>query len=440
MERIALFLHLASLTRTLKAPLGKAARSLSAAIVLFGVILGATFITSQAHAQAGNELRPAAIVNDDVISVLDLSMRIRLALLSTGLEDTPETRQQIGQAVLRSLIDEKLQTQEAERLEIQVSAEEVEAGVNQVATQNGMEGGQQLLQTLQDNGILPTTFIDQIRANLLWNNVVRVRIEPQISVTEQDVNAELEKLRVDAGKQERLVGEIFISFDNPNEEPQARAAADQIVDQLYGGASFTSLAQQFSQSATGAQGGSLGWVIEGELAPELEDYLARMQPGTISEPIRTVDGYYILALQRVRTVEESEEFLRMVQVRFPFEGEDEAALREQANQIMSDVRSCAEAEAIANQLGVSANANMGEVTLSSLPQNVRDEVAFLDIGVPSVPMRTNDGLTVYVVCLRNTIGVGRDRIFDALVREQLDILIRRYMRDLRRTANIDIRI
>lgn len=392
-----------------------------------------------AVAQSGTELRPAAIVNDEVISVLDLSMRIRLALLSTGLEDTPETRQRVGGSVLRALIDEKLQVQEAQRLELQVTPEEIEAGVGQVAQQNGMEGAQ-LLRLLQDNGVLPSTFLEQIRANLLWNNVIRVRIEPQIDVSSEDVNAELEKLRADAGKQERLVREIYFSIDNPNEEPQARASAEQIIQALNSGAGFASLAQQYSQAATAASGGSLGWVLENELAPELEQALEGMEPGSIAGPIRTVDGYYVLGLERVRTIEASEDFLRLVRVRFPLEGEEETAVREEANSIMSDVQSCAQATEIAEQLNVARDADMGEITLSSLPQNIQDAVAFLDVGKPSAPVRVDDGLAVFVVCLRNSTGLSRDRIFDSLVREQLDLLIRRYMRDLRRTANIEIRI
>ncbi|SVB95845.1 uncharacterized protein METZ01_LOCUS248699, partial [marine metagenome] len=77
------------------------------------VVLSLMFLSGPATSQ---ELgRIAAVVNDNVISMLDLLARIKMAALQAGLEDTPELRQQLVQPVLRNLIEEELQVQEAER-------------------------------------------------------------------------------------------------------------------------------------------------------------------------------------------------------------------------------------------------------------------------------------------------------------------------------------
>src|SRR5579884_1200947 len=59
------------------------------------------------------EVRIAAVVNDEVISVLDLVSRMKMVMVSSNLPDTPETRQRLAAQVLRAIVDEKLQMQEA---------------------------------------------------------------------------------------------------------------------------------------------------------------------------------------------------------------------------------------------------------------------------------------------------------------------------------------
>src|SRR5580704_1405043 len=70
------------------------------------------------------DMRIAAVVNDEVISVFDLVSRMRLVELSSNLPDTPETRQRIGGQVLRALVDEKLQLQEAKRQNVVATDDE----------------------------------------------------------------------------------------------------------------------------------------------------------------------------------------------------------------------------------------------------------------------------------------------------------------------------
>src|SRR5438067_9829070 len=84
----------------------------------------------------------AAVVNDDLISFYDLAARARMVLISSNIPDTPENRQRIAPQVLRSLIDEKLQLQEAKRQNVTVTEEEVKKGIEQLEKQNNMRPGQ----------------------------------------------------------------------------------------------------------------------------------------------------------------------------------------------------------------------------------------------------------------------------------------------------------
>ena len=80
--------------------------------------------------------------------------------------------------------------------------------------------------------------------------------------------------------------------DNPEQDEEVHRFADRLYDQLHQGANFSAVAQQFSQSATAAVGGDIGWVRADQLSPELGKAVAQMRPGELSPPIRAGAGYY----------------------------------------------------------------------------------------------------------------------------------------------------
>ena len=77
--------------------------------LIHNIILVSWLLALGLHAAAAQDMmRAAAVVNDEVISMLDLDMRARLAILSTGQKDTAELRDRIAPQVIRGLIDERL--------------------------------------------------------------------------------------------------------------------------------------------------------------------------------------------------------------------------------------------------------------------------------------------------------------------------------------------
>jgi peptidyl-prolyl cis-trans isomerase SurA len=243
--------------------------------------------------------RPAAVVNDDIISVLDLAMRVQLAVVAAGVEDTQEIRRRLTPQVLRNLIDERLQMQEAKRLDISVTDIQVAGALERIAQQNSMTEGQ-FLTMLRNRGIIPTTLIDQIRAQIAWQAIIQRRLRPNVVITPEEVEEVASRLTARRGAVERRVAEIFIPIESTAREAEAQANADRLFEELRQGANFAGLARQFSQSGTASLGGDLGWVRDGELEEELNSVLAQMGPGEVSVPIRTVSGYHILLLRDMR--------------------------------------------------------------------------------------------------------------------------------------------
>ena len=273
-------------------------RVLGLAVLALAVLVTGGLRAGAAAAQE-DLFRPAAVVNDDVISVLDLAMRLQLAIIAAGVDDSSDVRRRLTPQVLNSLIDERLQMQEAKRLDIEIADEQIAGALEQIAQQNNMTEGQ-FLTMLRNRGVIPTTLIEQIRAQIAWQQIVQRSVRPNVVVPPEEVDEVVNRLTARRGAVERRVAEIFIPVESTAREAEAQTNAVRLFEELRRGANFAGLARQFSQSATALLGGDLGWIRDGEMEEELNAALAQMGPGEISVPIRTLSGFHILFLRDMR--------------------------------------------------------------------------------------------------------------------------------------------
>lgn len=388
-------------------------------------------------------LRAAAVVNDEVISVFDLDMRLRLAILATGQKDNRKLRDRMTAQVIRTLIDEQLQKQEAERLGITITDEQVTNGAEEIARRNKLtiEGFAGLLER---RGILLEAFLVQIRGQLTWSALVVRRLRPSVQISNEEVEEVVRRIAANRGTRLRRVSEIFLAVDTALREDEVRRNAERLLEQLRAGARFSSLARQFSESATAARGGDLGWIQNGQLPEEIDKALARMRPGMLSRPIRTLSGFHILLLGEEKQTSLGEVMLHLKQILIAIPSgaseEQRRAAAERAGQARERIAGCAGLDALAGEIGAPGSGDLGTVKSSNLPAPIRDAVMALPIGQPSRPVSVSGGLAVLVVCNRAESGIDRQRIAERLTAERLDMLARRYMRDLRRSANVDIRL
>ena len=394
-------------------------------------------------AAAQDMLRAAAVVNDEVISMLDLDMRARLAILATGQKDTAEIRSRIVPQVIRGLIDERLQSQEAERLDIKVTDEQVSAAVEDISRRNKMTE-EDFMRLLKSRGILEMALHQQVRAQLIWRALISRRLRPSVTVADDEVEEVVSRITASRGSTQRLVSEIFLAVDTALREDEVRRNATRLFEQMRAGAHFPALARQFSESATAVLGGDLGWVQKGQLPEELDRALATMKSGSLSIPIRTLSGYYILYLRDQRQISLGEVTVNLKQILLALPDNTSAERQQQAAAQAAEMRprisGCAGFDELADELGSPGSGDLGTLKLGDLPATIRDAVKGLPIGQPSAPIKVPGGVSVLVVCERVDSGVDRKRIRERLIGERLDILSRRYMRDLRRNANVDKRI
>jgi len=411
-------------------------------------ILALSFLLLLAGAAAAQETRIAAIVNDEVVSLNDLGNRLQLVMRSSGIEDTPQNRGRISTQVLRSLIDEKLQMQEAKRLNITVTPEELEQAFSRIEQQNNMAKGA-LDNFLRDTGIPRSSLADQLTASIAWSKLVRNRLMQDVTISDEEVTEALNQLKQNAEVPQNRVSEIFIAIDNPSQEEDAKRLADRLIDQIRGGAHFGAVAQQFSQSPSAAVGGDIGWVTANQLAAELGNAIEKMKPGEMSYPIRTAGGYYLLYLperRRLGQPDPGNTVLSLVEVAFGLPptatADDQQRLSAEAQQVSDSAKSCGELAKIGRERAPQATRELPGIKASELPPQVRQVALGLGIAEASKPMAIPGGIGVIMVCERKEAPGGlpsREEITDQLARARLDALARRYLRDLRRGAYVDIR-
>ena len=284
---------------------------------IFVVLLSLlAFLLSPLPVRAMSE-QIAAIVNQDAISISDVNDRMRLIISSSGLANTPEIMAKLSQQVVNSLIEEQIKLQEAQRLEIEVTEEEIRKGFATISEQNKFTA-EQFTEILRRSGINKATMERQIRAQIAWTKIVQTAVRAQVNVTDKDVEDALARQKASKGKIEYLVAEIFLPMQNPKEAGDIQQLANRLVGQIKAGqAPFFRVAQEFSKAAGATNGGDLGWVQQGQLVQEVDSVLKTMAKETVSQPIRSSNGFHILFLRDQRqvsdqTIPSKEEMTRII--------------------------------------------------------------------------------------------------------------------------------
>lgn len=260
------------------------------------------FSAGQGFAQRGPMLESiAAVVNEDAITASDVADRMNLIIISTGLKNSDEIRKKLAPQIIEGLIEEQLQLQEARRLDINITEEEIAQGLNTIAQQNNIPADQ-FTDVISKSGINVNTVRNQVRSQLSWNKVVQQKLRPQVNVTDSDIDDFLQRMSSNIGKTEYLAAEIFLPVDDPKNEVPAQQFAQNLIKEIRSGVPFSRVAQQFSKAAGAQQGGNLGWIQQGHLPSELDSVLITMNKGDLSDPIRSMTGYHILLMRDQRQI------------------------------------------------------------------------------------------------------------------------------------------
>jgi len=396
-------------------------------------------------------MRIAAVVNDEVISIFDLVSRLRMVLLSSNIQDSPDARKKVEAQVLRSLVDERLQLQEAKKENVVATDDEINNALGQIEKQNNMQPGQ-VNELLKAHGIDRSSLINQVTASIVWAKLVRRKAAETVEISDDEVDAAMKRLKEHANEPQSRVAEIFLAVDSPSQDPEVRALAEKLTAQMKQGARFSAIAQQFSQSATASVGGDMGWLRPDQLPPDLAAAVTPMKQGELSPPIRTNNGYYLLLVLDRRNGDtgssQTDTIYDIVQIVFPLPQPATDAMKRaaaaEAISVRGAAKTCPDLLRIGKEKAPQLSSE-GQVNANNVTPQMRDLLNKLTPGEASQPILQRNGIGVIMLCSKQTQAAkstdpNREEIFDTLLKQKLDTVSRRYMRDLRRSAYVDVRV
>ena len=385
-----------------------------------------------------------ATVNDKIITGFDVRQRMLLLIATTQVRPTPENLPQIQQQAVTALVEERLQAEEIANYEtLKVSEAEIDAEIADMARQAEVTP-EAYVAFLNRGGIRTETLREQLRTEIGWRQLVGGRFGSRARVGRAQVLEAMRQITEAASKPQYLVGEIYIEAARVGGQQAALAGAQQLVAQMVEGAPFQAVARQFSAAPTAARGGDTGWIVQGSVQPALQTAFENLQVGQLSNPIPVEGGVYIIYMRDKRAgAATSLVSLKQIMIEAPetASAADVAAATTRLDSLRAGLTCDNILQRATSESGV-LGTDLGEADVANLAPQFQQVARSAEVGTISTPVRTPLGVHLVAVCGRRLGGpdAPTERDIEGRLRNQnLAMLGRRYMRDLRADALIEFK-
>lgn len=256
--------------------------------------------------------RVVAVVNKEVITWSELYKMMENEATEQVKSLKEEERMKIfkdSEAIfLEKLIDIKLQIQEARRLGLDVTTEEVTEAVENIKkkyslTDNALE------ESLKKEGLSFEEYKKRLSEQIIISKVVGQQIRNKIVVSEKEVKKYMEANKESFNDSEAFkIKQIFLG--RPKDDADIKIIEDRtslIIKRLKAGEDFSKLAEEYSEDPSGKLGGDLGFIKKSQMAKEFVDALNLMKAGDFSKPFRTEKGLHIIKLEEKVAAQSTDE-------------------------------------------------------------------------------------------------------------------------------------
>jgi len=389
------------------------------------------------------------LVNDEPISSFDIDQRLRLVIAISGGIKTQKEFEKIREQVIKSMIDERLQIQEAATVDLVIGESQLDDFFARRAQGVG-QSPDQFAAALRGIGSSKQSMQAQIAAEVAWSQLVEGRLGSFASVSDEEVDARIAKIHSNRGNFEYRLAEITLDIGSAGQENAVKQNAITLAARVQQeGSTFSQVAQQLSTSPSAAVGGDLGWSSLDSLSEEQQKAAETLVVGEVSEPIRTAGGYTVLLLRdrrRILVADPLDNQYGISQLFISSALAQDAAIADKFRNTVSDLHlkpfDCSTINAVGQEAGATGTIELGTLRLRDLKGAVRATIETMTANSVSQLMDMEDGLRVLVVCSFQEAQVQEpdfDAIHDQLEQQRLSMMGRRYLRDLRRDAIIDYR-
>lgn len=397
----------------------------------------------------------AAVVNNGVVLESDVdglmqSVKLNSDQAGQQLPDDATLRHQI----LERLIMDQIILQMGQKMGVQVTDEQLDQAIANIAQQNNMTLDQ-MRSRLAYDGLSYSTYRSQIRKEMLISEVRNNEVRRRVTILPQEVDA----LAQQVGNQNDASTELNLSHillplpENPTSEQVSEAAnqANTIIEQARNGDDFGKLAIAWSADQQALKGGQMGWGRIQELPSIFAQALSTAKKGDIVGPIRSGVGFHILKVNDLRgqsqTMSVTEVHARHILLKpSPIMTDEQARMR--LEQIAADIKTgkttFASAAKEFSQDPGSANqgGDLGWSTPTAYDPAFRDALLKLNKGQTSGPVHSSFGWhLIELLDTRNvdkTDAAQKDRAYRMLMNRKFSEEAAVWMQEQRASAYVKV--
>ena len=404
-------------------------------------------LLAQNNSGSNNLLSIVAIVNDEPITMMDLDARIRLIIISSNLPNNLETRKNLSGQVLQSLISERLQHQEAKKLGIRVTNQEVENNIKFIEKQNNMPENQ-LIETLFKNGVPKSALPIRLKSNLIMQKLLQNIIRPKVVINNNEVNNEYNNLLANNGKMEYKFSEISFNFSNLSKKEDIILIAKQIRKKIIEEKNFEIIGKRIQENGTGVYKNN-NWKLTNKINKNIYLEIDKMEKDEISELVLTNTGVSIIKIDgkrefKIPELSHTVSDIAFISTDLPINKNKIDLFIEDIKNKTKNIKSCDEMTELSKIYGNKRGKYLGKILLKNLPKYFIEELKNLNVNQPSKPIVADDGIYVTMICNYNK-DLNQEYALKEMIKDNIrnrstTILKERYLLDLNRKALIDVRI
>ena len=399
--------------------------------------------------------RIVAIVDKEVITYSELYAAVGQAERELKRRGTPAPdRPILERQMLERLIMDKAQLQMARDSGVRIDELQVDRAVERIAASNKMTLAD-FRRALESDGVVFDAWRNDIRQQMILGRLREREVESRVHVSETEIDVFLEQTKARTDNAEFNIAHILVRVPegaSPERIRQARERAEQALGEIKGGAPFGRVAASYSDAPDALQGGVLGWRSQDRLPELFAEALMKLQPGQVSEPLRSPAGFHILELLERRGAD-TEAPVRQTRLRHILIRTNEAVSESEARRKLVDLRDrivngnadFAELARAYSEDGTAARGGELDWTYpgDTVPEFERGYEE-LKIGEVSEPVRTPFGYHLIQVLERRASDVSPERkrmqARQALHERKADEAYQEWLRQLRDQTYVELRL
>jgi peptidyl-prolyl cis-trans isomerase SurA len=241
--------------------------------------------------------RIVAVVNDEVITQFDLTLRTRLAVAQLARQGTPlPPAEVLERQVLERMVSDRVQLQMARETGLRVDDGQLEKILTRIAADNKMTLPQ-FREAIERDGLAFARFRDDLRDEILISRLREREVDSRTVVTESEIDNFLKNTSTQGRNDEMNLAHILVRVPegaSPEQLAERRARAEQALGQVKSGTDFGQVAAAFSDAPDALKGGVMGARPTDRWPTLFSDAARSLRVGETSGVLRSPAGFHII--------------------------------------------------------------------------------------------------------------------------------------------------